>query len=228
MSNNNFTQTNVFSCPIYKIRIDPSSYDKEEIINDIKYNKSLKNTRNNPHQRIGRCLSDTHHSYRDYDNETFRDINYDKLMPVYREVFENFIGNKLHKVKKINLTFQIVNYSAMTEGQYLPFHNHIQSADFATVHYLNFKNGHIGTMFESPIIFSKFLNNLRPEMYSILDLSSSDNSYLWEFFQMETKEDDMFIFPSALNHEVGVQEQTKEPRITISTNIQLRLQSLEI
>ena len=228
MSNNNFTQTNVFSCPIYKIRIDPSSYDKEKIINDIKYNKSLKNTRNDPHQRIGRCLSDTHHGYRDYDNKTFRDINYDKLMPVYREVFENFIGNKLHKVKKINLTFQIVNYSAMTEGQYLPLHDHIESADFATIHYLNFKNGHIGTMFESPIIFSKFLNKLRPEMYSILDLSSLDNSYLWEFFQMETKEDDMFIFPSALNHEVGVQEQTKEPRITISTNIQLRLQSLEL
>jgi len=33
---NDFTKTNLFSCPIYKIRIDPNSYDKEKIINDIK------------------------------------------------------------------------------------------------------------------------------------------------------------------------------------------------
>ena len=43
---NDFTKTNLFSCPIYKIRIDPNSYDKEKIINDILYNKNLKNTFN--------------------------------------------------------------------------------------------------------------------------------------------------------------------------------------
>ena len=56
-----FTKTNLFACPIYKIRIDPNSYDKEKIINDIKYNKSLKNIRNDPHQNIG-SPSDIHHS----------------------------------------------------------------------------------------------------------------------------------------------------------------------
>ena len=38
---NDFTQTNLFACPIYKIRVDPNSYDKEEILKDIKHNKSL-------------------------------------------------------------------------------------------------------------------------------------------------------------------------------------------
>ena len=30
-----FTRTDLFSCPIYRIRIDPNLYDKEKIINDI-------------------------------------------------------------------------------------------------------------------------------------------------------------------------------------------------
>ena len=39
---NEFSQLNLFAFPIYKIRIDPTSYDKEKIVEDIKYNKSLK------------------------------------------------------------------------------------------------------------------------------------------------------------------------------------------
>ena len=35
---NNFEKNFLFACPIYKIRIDPNSYDKEKILNDIKYN----------------------------------------------------------------------------------------------------------------------------------------------------------------------------------------------
>ena len=31
---NDFTKTNLFYCPIYKIRIDPNSYDKEKILNE--------------------------------------------------------------------------------------------------------------------------------------------------------------------------------------------------
>ena len=63
MSNNNFIQTNVFSCPIYKIRIDPNSYDKEKILSDIKYNKSLKTSRNPVPIGEPAKRADTHHSY---------------------------------------------------------------------------------------------------------------------------------------------------------------------
>ena len=62
----NFTKTSIFSCPIYKIRIDPNSYDKEKIINDIKYNKGLKNTRN-VNANFDNC--DIHHSYQDFHNK---------------------------------------------------------------------------------------------------------------------------------------------------------------
>ena len=89
MSKNNFMQTNAFSCPVYKIRIDPSSYDKEEIINDIKYNKSFKNTRNNSKAGFDDC--DIHHSYADTNNEDFRIINYEKLTDVYLKIFTRLI-----------------------------------------------------------------------------------------------------------------------------------------
>ena len=94
-----FTKTNLFSCPIYKIRIDPDSYDKEKIINDILYNKSLKNTRNDTHQIIG-SNSDIHHSYKDFDNEDFRIINYEKLIGVYAEKFKEFFNKEIHTTKE--------------------------------------------------------------------------------------------------------------------------------
>ena len=57
---------------------------------------------------------------------------------------------------------------------------------------------------------------------NFLDLGAPDNSYLLEDFIMPCQEDDMIIFPSTLNHEVVEQGPTKEPRITISTNIEIK------
>ena len=221
---NEFIKTYLFSCPIYQIRIDPNSYDKEKIINDIKYNKSLKNTRNDPHQNIG-GTSDTHHSYRDFDNENFRSINYEKLQSVYLKMIKEFFEKEI-QMKKTVKTFkykvEFLNYSAITEGQWLPFHNHLGAGDdFACIHYLNFKDDHVHTTFNNPINFTPFLKFIQPELYDILDNRTSDNSYLEEYFGFPAEEDDMLIFPTALNHQCTMQGPTKEPRITISSNIKL-------
>jgi len=216
---NNFTKTNLFSCPIYKIRIDPNSYDKEKIINDIKYNKSLKNTRNDTQYNFGNC--DIHHSYTDHDNKNFRSIDYDKLMVVYTEIFNKFFSKEICTIKKFKYNFKIVNYTAMTEGQWLPKHDHVEDDDFATVHYLNFKKDHSLTCFYNPAIFSPYLKYLQSELYNTLDNTNSDNSYLWEWYRVPVEEDDMVIFPAALNHEIKPQGPTKEPRITISSNVKM-------
>ena len=213
-----FTKTNLFSCPIYKIRIDPDSYDKEKIINDILYNKSLKNTRNDTHQIIG-SNSDIHHSYKDFDNEDFRTINYEKLIGVYTEKFKEFFNKEIHTTKEFIFNFDIVNYSAVTEGQWMPVHSHLPRDDFSCIHYLNFKDGHNFTSFTNPATFAPLLKYMQAELYEILDKTASDNSYMWKQFMFSIEEDDMIIFPAALEHEVKVQGPTKEPRITISTNI---------
>ena len=176
---NDLTKTNLFSCPIYKIRIDPNSYDKEKIINDILYNKSLKNTRNDPHQNIG-GTSDTHHSYRDFDNENFRSIDYEKLSYVYLEIFKEFFKKEIFTLKEFRWEFYILNYSATTEGQWLPVHNHLMCDDFACIHYLNFKKEHSPTTFENPANFAEFTQITQPELLSILDITDSENSYLHE------------------------------------------------
>ena len=216
-----FTKTNLFSCPIYKIRIDPNSYDKEKIINNIIYNKSLKNTRNETHQIIGGSVSDIHHSYNDFDNKNFRSIDYEKLTDVYLEIYKEFFSKELYAVKEFGFQFKIVNYSAITEGQWLPVHNHMENDDFATVHYLNFKEDHNLTIFKNPAIFAPYIKHIRPKIHNISNSKISDNSYLYEWFTIPVKEDDMIIFPAALDHEIAPQGPTKEPRITISSNIKI-------
>ena len=108
---NDFTKTNLFSCPIYKIRIVPNLYDKEKIINDIKYNKSLKNTRNDTHQIIG-DNSDIHHSYQDFNNVNFRPINYEKLTVVYLEIFNEGLYLSIHSC---SFSFKLSSQHSNTE-----------------------------------------------------------------------------------------------------------------
>ena len=217
---NDFTKTNLFSCPIYKIRIDPNSYDKEKIINDILYNKGLKNSRNGAHQIIGNNISDIHHSHQDFNNVNFRAINYEKLGAVYQKIFSRFFIEKLDTIKSFGWKFEIVNYTAMSEGQYFPVHNH-PGDDFATVHYLNFKDDHVPTLFHNPATFASFLRFMRPDLADILDTTNGHNQYMWKHFAYTVEEDDMLIFPSALDHEIKAQGPTKEPRITIATNLKI-------
>jgi len=213
-----FTKTDLFSCPIYKIRIDPNSYDKEQILKDIKYNKSLKIRRNDTEQNFDNC--DIHHSYNDFDNEDFRKINYDKLTAVYQEIFHFFFDKVLFTTKEFNWNYEIVNYTALTEGQYLPTHNHIEST-FATVHYLNFKDDHKFTRFDNPAGFAFYVKPIQPELYNVLNNKAIDNSYLYNRWDISVEEDDMLIFPGVLMHKIRPVGQTKEPRITISTNLKI-------
>ena len=222
---NYFTKTHLFSCPIYKIKIDPNSYDKEKILKDIKYNKSLKNTRNEVHQTIG-IPHDIHHSHKDFDNVNFRPINYEKLSALYLKIFKEFLNKEIYTTKKLFFEFEIVNYSAVTEGQYLPSHNHMTDADFATIHYLNFKDDHTPTYFNNPADWAPYLHLVRPELQNILNSSASDNSYLLQQFRFPVKEDDMIIWPAALNHSIFPHGPIKEPRITISSNLKISLKEV--
>ena len=220
---NDFTKTHLFSCPIFKIRIDPNSYDKEKILKDILWNKSLKTTRNEPHQSLSkpnRTPHDFHHSHRDFNNENFRSINYKKLISIYSEILDDFFNKELNTIKKFQFKFEIVNYTAMTEGQYLPAHFHAP-CDFSTIHYLNFKDGHELTCFENPADYAPYTRHLQPELVDILNNKDPDNSYMFTNYNISVEEDDFIIFPAIVSHFIDKQELTKEPRITISTNIKI-------
>lgn len=213
-----FNKTNLFSCPIYKIKIKPSLYDKQKIIDDILYNKKLKNTRNEQHQNIGDD-SNIHHSYMDFDNKNFKEINYKKLIIAYTKIFNQFFEKEIKSIKQFKYDFGIVNYSATTEGQWMPVHNHLPYDDFACIHYINFKKGHNLTRFTNPLTFAPLLKDVQKDLYNVLDNTEADNSYMWKQFLFPVKEDDMIIFPASLNHEVSPQKKTNNPRITIAINI---------
>jgi len=218
-----FTKTNLFSCPIYKIKIDPNLYDKEKILNDILYNKNLKITRNDAHQSLSRPSSaphDIHHSHRDFNNENFRSINYKKLISIYSEIFDNFFNKEINTIKAFEFKFEIVNYVAMTEGQHLPSHFHMP-CDFSTIHYLNFKDNHELTCFENPADFAPYIRHLQPELVDILAKDDPDNSYAFTNYELSVEEDDFIIFPSIISHYIDKQELTKESRITVATNIKI-------
>ena len=117
-------------------------------------------------------------------------------------------------------SFKIVNYSAMTEGQHLSQHNHT-GCDFSTIHYLNFKNDHVLTCLSNPSSYSLFLRKLQPDLSNILQ-ANKDHSYFQDSHHFPVEEDDMVIFPASLIHEVWPQGPTKEPRVTISSNIRIR------
>ena len=216
-----FSQLNLFAFPIYKIRIDPTSYDKEKIVEDIKYNKNLKKKACTYVSGFGTDFKQDSFE-RDYDDVTFRSINFDKLNVEYTKVFTEFFNEKIFTKKPFRWELDIRSYSAILEGQRIGSHNHLIDDSFSTCHYLNFKKEHVFTRFNNPAIFSSFTKYLQTSTINFLDLSAPDNSYLLEDFIMPIQEDDMVVFPSALNHEVVEQGPTKEPRITISTNIKLK------
>ena len=72
------------------------------------------------------------------------------------------------------------------------------------------------------VIFRVFLKFCRlPTEQVALERFLRCGDYIQENFAWKVKEDDMLIFPSALNHEIKAQGPTKEPRITIATNLKI-------
>jgi len=218
---NEFSQLNLFALPIFKVRIDPNSYDKEKIVKDIKYNKSLKREACTYVTQFG--TDNKKDSFeKKYDDVTFRPINFDKLKVEYSKVFDKFFNENIFTKKPFKWALDIRSYNAILEGQRIGSHNHLIKDSFSTCHYVNFKKEHIFTRFNNPAIHSSFVKYVQMSIIDVLDFSSPDNSYLLEDFTMPCQEDDMIIFPSILNHEVPEQPSTNEPRITISTNIEIK------
>ena len=85
----------------------------------------------------------------------------------------------------------------------------------------SFKDDHELTCFENPADFAPYVRHLQPELVDILARDDPDNSYAFTNFEFSVEEDDLIIFPSIITHFIYSQGLTKEPRITVSTNIKI-------
>jgi hypothetical protein len=210
----------VFGFPVFIKNIDKNLYDREEIIKDIEYNYN-KDKERNVWDKEDTNSSELHHCFNDWENGNFKKINFDKLIPVYINVFKEFFENLRLKKKESRLKFKIVNYTCMTSSQYMISHVHPE-CDFSAVHYIKFNEKlHASTLFENNNNYSTFSKSIRPNLDNILDNSCILNSWYYKDFSFKIKEDDICITPSFLSHSVPKQLRTDKTRITIVCNIEI-------
>jgi len=210
----------IFGFPCFITNIDENLYDKKEIIKDIEYNYN-KNKNRNFWDKDHDNESNLHHMYNDYNNADFKKINFDKLIPIYSDVFTEFLNNLKFKKKEMKFKFDIVNYTCLTSSQNMKSHVHAD-CDFSAIHYIKFDDTiHTPTVFENSNNYSNFSFQLRPNLFKILDERCILNSWYYNNYRFNIKENDICIVPGFLSHSVARQLETEKKRITIVCNLAL-------
>jgi uncharacterized protein (TIGR02466 family) len=208
----------LFGLPTYRTSLLNERYNKEDLIKVVLKNYDKDKNRNNWDKNSLEC-SKIHHFLNDESNLFFDTPNFNPLLPIYKKHITNFLNN-LKLKKNFNFNFKIVNYSCMTEGQHMKSHIHTD-CDFSAIHYLKFDESfNDSTLFYNSNSYSKYLNVLRPGILNYFNNEDEKNSWIFYNYKFNTKEDDLIIFPSVLDHGVPVVE-SKKHRITISINISL-------
>jgi len=214
-------QTDIlFGIPIYKTKIDPSLYDKENIVSTIKKNYNI-----GPRNRHSNYSTDMHMSFDDEKNNQFEKIDYKKLKKVYDNIFNNFVKSlELNHKGNIHCNYVILNYTASNKNDYMGEHNHLPDDDFACVHYLQMDKNQVGTTFTNTHVFSKYLEYMLPNIYKLSNRKEKINSYIYPRYTLDVEEDDLIIFPSVANHLIKKLDNiSNKLRITIATNLKLEI-----
>ncbi len=211
------TRTSVkplFGFPVYHSRINKNKYDKKKILKPILDNFKKSELRDT-WSADGFHNSKMHHSHSDNYNDEFEKPDYSSLIPIYKKEIEKYF--KSMHTKPFKFEFKIVNYTCMTEGHYMASHIHT-NCDFSAVHYLKFKDE--PTVFRNTNDYSKFSSTIYPKIGKTFLADSMDNSWAFEYYKINTKEDDLVIFPAMLEHAVP-EIKSGGTRVTIVFNIRI-------
>jgi|DEB0MinimDraft_4_1074332.scaffolds.fasta_scaffold01006_3 hypothetical protein len=207
---------NLFGFPIVHSNIKPSLFDKKEILKDIEDNYRLSNERNN-HTIHGNL----HHSIMDEDNFNFKKINYETIIPVYAKLITKILKTFEFK-RNIKFNFNVVNYTCLSNSQYLGSHNHNES-DFTAVHYIQFdEKNHTSTRLINPNPNANHTKILCPRLYNLLSNTDVENAWIYKNWTLNVKENDFVFMPGLLEHEILPQKSIKKNRITIVLNINIK------
>lgn len=205
----------LFGFPVMSTKIDSKSYNKKSIISAIEKNFKLNKTRNKLDKR-----GVAHHAYRDFDNPKYHKVNFDTLVPVYKEVLRAMFDS-MGIPPTFRFEFRIVNYTCMSNSHYLTPHLHT-GADFTAVHYIQFdKKYHTPTVFENTLPHTDYLSHLRPKLAKILGGKDARHSWAYVNWSLDIEEDDFCFLPAYLKHRVETQTSKNKNRITITLNIYL-------
>tara|TARA_B100000085_G_scaffold264777_1_gene272001 strand:- start:2901 stop:3536 length:636 start_codon:yes stop_codon:yes gene_type:complete len=205
----------IFNLPVKTFRVDPTLYDKEQIISRITDNYAL-----DPNRNVKPEMGTLHHCYVDYGNPKFKDPDYTKLAPVYQTLVEKYLGT-MDLDEGTKYTWEFVNYAAYGDTK-STMRSHLHSnCDFSAVHYIQFdEENHTPTIFSNPFAWGELTKHLRPNLNRCLK-RTINNSWAEDWYKIPTKEDDMVFFPASLKHEVMAQGESDKLRITIAINISI-------
>lgn len=209
---------NLFPTSIFKVKIDPLSYNKQDIINITE-----KNFFKNPKRNKWDKYSELYHLYEDFDNPQYENYSFDKLVKIYDKIISKFIDT-IDWSKGLDYKWQIVNVTAYgQEGGYMEQHSHaFGNIAFSCIHYVSLpldENQSETIRFFNPLVFLQY-----PTLLSILLqdklVDNHNNSTYFHGKKMNFEEDDMIIFPSYLNHSVKVfPNDSDKLRIAVVMNI---------
>tara|TARA_R100001510_G_C7559378_1_gene140010 strand:- start:35 stop:697 length:663 start_codon:yes stop_codon:yes gene_type:complete len=210
----------LFGFPVFTKSLSNCNYDRDTLIKTIESNYKIKKNRDQWDHDPQTQSSHIHHSLNDESNKIFAKPDYSSLLPHYDNCIQEFL-NQLKLKTNVNYTWEVVNYTCMENDMYMRAHTHVSKDDFTAVHYLQYDDSNNNsTFYENSSSHSHFLKFIRPYLPFCFDRNDIENSYLFEDFKLPTKEDDLVIIPSCLQHSIQ-RVKTSKLRITIVLNIRI-------
>lgn len=216
-----FNFTNLFAIPIITVDIDPNSFDKAKLLSKVKSNYKISPIRNNWDNS-----SKLHHYYHDWNNTDYSKIDLSSIYPVYNNVFDQFLKELKRSplVNELNYKYHIVNITVYkNKGYFMNSHHHMtENTIFSCVHYISLGNNSAKLTFHNPSPVCRYLSTPFTNLLkNKLDEKNTINSFLYERFNFDIKEDQMVIFPSFLEHSVNQDITDTKYRIAIATNLEV-------
>jgi hypothetical protein len=206
----------LFGIPYHKSKIDPSRYDKEEILKQIEYNYKLNPLRNqwNKNSRL-------HNANGDFLNSKFLNVKFFHLFPLYLEKIKIFFDENKFFKEQVDVKLEEANYTAMTKNNFMNYHAH--PAAFVGVHYVSYdENVHRSIEFQNPNYSTHYYQFFSKEYISLLDEKNPNNFYYFEHASPNIEEDDFIIVPGTLMHRVPEFFKSSDKlRISLVVNIDI-------
>lgn len=216
----------LFASNLYTYSIDPTTFDKQNIVSTIVDNYNRSPHRNNWDVNNTGVISNLHHYYNDWDNNNFTHVDLSSLVEVYKNNLQIFL-NDIGIGENLEFKFKINNITVYNDNsQFMNEHHHRVSNDslFSVIHYLQADETSNPITFTNPSSFFiypdvKLLNAITT---SLSDPNVSDSMF-FENWSIPVEEDQLIIFPSWLKHKVMPSNKTPtKHRIAIVTNIHIK------
>jgi len=217
----------LFATNIFHQEIDPSSYQKEKIVNAIVSNYNKNPSRNN---WAFKGSTNLHHYYNDWNNKDYDEVDLSSLIPLYHVFFKNVLS-EYSFINPVSYKFTIQNITVgHDKNQSMEYHHHLEESDnsscfFVSVHYLSIGANSQTLDLKNPIPYADYLiSSTNHFTRKYLDSKDPAWSYRRPSWHILPKEDEIIFFPSFLHHSVKPSsKEDKKLRICIATNYHLKI-----